>query len=69
MCAAQTRDPHAKKWHVHGWPKIYILDHKGVIRFKNKRESALDKAVDQLLGEMEAEVGSHDRSQRPAQGA
>jgi hypothetical protein len=42
----------AKTWNVHGWPTIYVLDNKGVIRFKNVREKALDKAVDQLLTEM-----------------
>jgi hypothetical protein len=46
----------AKKWNVHGWPTIYVLDHKGVIRFKNKREGELDKAVDTLLEEMGVET-------------
>jgi Thioredoxin-like len=47
--------PISKKWNVHAWPTIYVLDHKGVIRFKDLREKALDEAVDTLLGEMEAE--------------
>ena len=46
----------AKRWNVHGWPTIYVLDHKGVIRFKNTREKELDAAVDSLLAEMEAET-------------
>jgi hypothetical protein len=46
----------AKTWNVHSWPTIYVLDHKGVIRFKNKRGPALDKAVDKLLEEMAAET-------------
>ena len=50
-----TRGPISTKWGVTGWPTIYILDHKGVIRFKNKRGEEMDKAVDQLLAEMEAE--------------
>src|ERR1051325_8728199 len=45
----------AKKWNVQAWPTIYVLDHKGVIRFKNKSSEELDKAVDQLIGEVEAE--------------
>ncbi len=40
-------------WGVTGWPTIYILDDKGVIRFKGPRGEAMDKAVDQLLAEME----------------
>ena|SRR5436853_2108952 len=45
----------AKKWNVRGWPTLYVLDHKGVIRFKNKRGAELDKAVDQLIDELHAE--------------
>jgi hypothetical protein len=47
-----TEGPIAKKWNVQGWPTIYVLDHKGVIRFKNVREKGLDEAVDALLAEM-----------------
>lgn len=47
-----TRGPISKAWNVRGWPTIYILDAKGVIRFKNKREKAMDNAVDKLLEEM-----------------
>ena len=47
-----TRGPISKRWNVSGWPTIYILDAKGVIRFKNARGEAMDKAVDQLLSEM-----------------
>ena len=48
-----TNGPIARAWNVSGWPTIYILDHKGVIRFKGPRGEAMDKAVDQLLAEME----------------
>ena len=48
-----TSGPIAKAWNVHGWPTIYILDHKGVIRFKDLRGDAMEKAVEQLLAEME----------------
>ena len=51
-----TNGPIATAWGVRGWPTIYILDHKGVIRFKGPRGEAMDKAVEQLLGEMEKEV-------------
>jgi peroxiredoxin len=49
-----TSGPIASKWNVRGWPTIYVIDHKGVIRFKGPREEALDRAVDQLLAEMDA---------------
>jgi hypothetical protein len=50
-----TSGPIATQWNVFGWPTIYVLDHKGVIRFKGPREEALDQAVDQLLKELENE--------------
>ena len=49
-----TLGPIASRWNVQGWPTIYVLDHKGVIRFKNPRgEVGLDAAIDQLLAELE----------------
>ena len=53
-----TNGPIAKAWNVSGWPTIYILDHKGIIRFKGPRGEAMDKAVDQLLAEMEKETAA-----------
>lgn len=48
-----TSGPISGKWNVNGWPTIYVIDHKGVIRFKNVRGEKMDEAVDQLLAEME----------------
>ena len=47
-----TSGPIATKWNVSGWPTIYVLDHKGVIRYKEVREKAMDDAVDELLKEI-----------------
>jgi hypothetical protein len=44
--------PIATKWNVHAWPTTYVLDAKGVIRFKGVREEDMDKAVDELLKEV-----------------
>jgi hypothetical protein len=41
--------PIATEWNVRGWPTIYVLDQKGVIRKKNVRGHDMDKAVDELL--------------------
>ena len=46
-----TQGPIATKWNVHGWPSIYVLDAKGVIRAKEVRGPAMDKIVDELLAE------------------
>jgi hypothetical protein len=49
-----TSGPIATKWNVHSWPTIYVLDAKGVIRFKGPREQQLDQAVDSLLKELDS---------------
>src|SRR6516162_11594595 len=48
-----TNGPIASQWNVSGWPTIYVLDHNGVIRYKNVREHAMDQAVDNLLKEVD----------------
>ena len=45
--------PIATTWNVRGWPTVYVLDHKGVIRFKHLHEKKLDEAVDRLLAELQ----------------
>jgi len=44
--------PIAKHWNVYGWPTIYILDHEGVIRHKDLRDEAMEKAVNELLAKI-----------------
>jgi thiol-disulfide isomerase/thioredoxin len=46
--------PIATEWNVRSWPTLYILDHNGVIRYKNFVRNDLGKLVDNLLTEMEA---------------
>jgi thiol-disulfide isomerase/thioredoxin len=49
--------PIAERWGVQGWPTVYLLDRQGVICYKGGGDpgEALDRAVDTLLKEMEAE--------------
>jgi peroxiredoxin len=47
-----TDGPIAEAWNVTGWPTIYVLDTKGVIRFVNLRNEDVLKAVSQLLREI-----------------
>jgi Redoxin len=44
--------PIATHWNVHSWPTLYVLDAKGVIRYKDVTGEELEKAVDTLLAEM-----------------
>jgi thiol-disulfide isomerase/thioredoxin len=45
----------SKQWQVYSFPTVYVLDHKGVIRFKGVAGPQLDEAVEQLLQELKAE--------------
>jgi hypothetical protein len=55
--------PIARKWNIDGWPTVFVLDAKGVIRYRlgvnlggrtyRQIGENLDKAVDKLLQEME----------------
>ncbi|MDP6540326.1 MAG: hypothetical protein QF903_08085 [Planctomycetota bacterium] len=47
-----TREGVPLAWGVTYWPTIYVLDHEGVIRFKDVRGEEMDAAVDRLLEEM-----------------
>ena len=61
-----TNGPIASKWNVHGWPTIYVLDSKGVIRYKNVREHDMDVAVNTLLKEMGIDAPqAKDEKQEP----
>ena len=51
-----TSGPISARWNVRGWPTIYVLDHKGVIRFKDVRGEEMDQAVDQLLAELKLDT-------------
>ncbi len=42
------------KWDITERPAIYVLDARGVIRFKDVKGDELDKAVDTLLAERTA---------------
>ena len=48
-----TTGPISSRWNVRGWPTIYVIDHRGVIRFKDLRGEALDRAIEELVAEAE----------------
>lgn len=52
-----TSGPLCTAWGVRSFPTIYVLDSKGVVRFINVREDAMDRAVDKLLSEMKPAAG------------
>ena len=42
------------QYNVHGWPTVYVLDRKGVIRAKNFYGDELDELLEELVEESEA---------------
>ena len=44
------------EWAVQGWPTLYVIDHKGVIRHKwlgSPGEKPIDEAIEKLVKEAE----------------
>ena len=51
-----TRGPISSRWDIQGWPTLYLIDAKGVIRHKHlgsPRENVLDEEIDKLIAEAE----------------
>jgi hypothetical protein len=48
--------PIATRWNVYAWPTIYVLDAKGVIRYRDVRGESMDAAVDALLKEIKGDA-------------
>ena len=48
-----TSGPISSDWNIRGWPTIYVVDAKGVIRYKSvgANEEEIDKAIDSALAE------------------
>lgn len=52
-----TSGPIASKWNVHGWPTLYLIDAKGIIRHHSvgsPGEQTLDGWIDGLVAEAAA---------------
>jgi peroxiredoxin len=46
-----TSGPIASQWNVSGWPTLYVIDHKGIIRHKWVGSPG-DKVLDETLAEL-----------------
>ena len=54
-----TRGPISTEWNVHGWPTLYVIDHKGVIRHRwigAPEGDKLDVAIEKLVAEAEKDA-------------
>ncbi|MDB6040208.1 MAG: resA 8, partial [Verrucomicrobiales bacterium] len=43
--------PISKAWNINSWTSVIVLDRKGIIRFRDARDTDLVKAVDGLLSD------------------
>lgn len=49
-----TAGPISTQWNIRGWPTLFLIDAKGVIRHKwlgSPETEVLDKAIDELVAE------------------
>ena len=54
-----TDGPIARRWNVQGWPTLYLIDHKGVIRRKflgNPGNAELDRLIEELVERAEKDA-------------
>ena len=61
-----TRGPIPVKWNIDTWPSSFVIDAKGVIRYKNLRGDEMDQAVTKLLAEAghEVEIKPYKRKEK-----
>ncbi len=52
-----TSGPIATRWNVRGWPTVYIIDHKGVIRYRDPYGDEIDRALETLVAEAKESPG------------
>ena len=50
-----TGGPISQAWRVQSWPSIWVIDPKGIVRFRDVRGDDMDRAVDKLLQELAAQ--------------
>ena len=52
-CGPKGRSgPIPKKWNVSAWPTVYLIDGKGIIRYKEVLGTDIDRGIEKLLSEM-----------------
>ena len=65
-----TFGPISTKWNVDSWPKTYLIDAKGIIRYKDLKGEKLDEAIKKLMAEaghqveLEAEKKEEDKEDK-----
>lgn len=50
--------PIADAWQIRSWPSVFVIDHKGVIRYRDLRGKELELMVDLLVSDAEKDQGA-----------
>jgi len=50
---AGRNNPIVMAWGVDSWPTVYLLDHRGVIRYRNLTHVELEQAIEKLVSEVQ----------------
>ena len=51
-----VQGPIPVKWNIETWPSTFVIDAKGVIRYRDIRGDEMDQAITKLLAEIDHEV-------------
>jgi thiol-disulfide isomerase/thioredoxin len=54
--------PIAKRYHIRGYPRVFVLDARGVIRFRTASSVGVEDVVDKLLAEMKRPTSGQETS-------
>jgi hypothetical protein len=58
--------PICTRWMIEGFPQVFVIDHKGVIRLEdNRNKAALERTIEELLRIREAEMPGKGTPPRP----
>ncbi|MCA8971730.1 MAG: hypothetical protein KDC95_18205 [Planctomycetes bacterium] len=52
--------PISKAWHVSGWPTVYVIDHRGIIRHKSHGNAQMDVVLRTCIDEAIEARGGRD---------
>jgi hypothetical protein len=50
-----TGGPICKEWRVRAFPTIHLIDHRGMVRYMQVRESQIENLLEELIAEAEKE--------------
>jgi FimV-like protein len=63
-----TNGPISREWRVEGWPTLYLIDHKGVIKAKipgaPRQFEQLDSAITQLVRVAKSDIAKKEKAKQ-----